>query len=298
MEIKRILAGVKHPLEGNAFIQSVIQIAVLQGASHVTFLYVTDKLSDINFPVAEGKSSYESLMLAFQERVQMFAEKATGIELSFEIREGAKDEILLQWAKSSNADLVILGRRSGKLGSNSRSIKVARLAPCHVLLIPETHVWKPVRRVLIPMDFSPYANIGLQVAKNIPQLQDAILLHVYDVPAGYYYTGLSETEAEARMLKNARDSYEQFMKSNDIGNLSPVPAFLLNKSGTVAETILDYARNQKAEMMIVGSKGLTGAIGFILGSVSQDLIRNQDEIPVLIVKRKDEKLSLLDALIA
>lgn len=298
MEIKRILAGVKHPLEADAFIQSVLEIAGLQKATHVTFLFVIENLSTLNFPASGGASAYESLLSAFKEKVQSLAGNATGIELSCEIREGAKDDKLLQWAKTSNADLVVLGRRSGKLGSNSRSIKVARLAPCHVLLVPETHIWKPVRKVLIPMDFSPYSNIGLQVAKTIPQLRDAILLHVYDVPSGYYYTGLSETEAEARMFKNARDSYEQFMKGNDIGNIAPVPAFLLNKSGKVAETILDYARKQNAEMMILGSKGLTGAIGFMLGSVSQDLIKNQDEIPVLIVKRKDEKLSLLDALIA
>jgi len=297
--ITRILAGIKNPLKCDGFIQNVCHFAEVVGAEHVTFLYVTENLEELNFPITQDNSAYEGLLLVFKERTETIAKEITQAKITCEIREGNKDDKLVHWVKLNRADLLILSRREGKLGSASRSIKVTRLAACHVLIVPEKWEWKPIKRALIPIDFSEYSELAIKATENIAGLESVYCLNVYEVPAGYYYIGCTEAEAEMKMLKNARNAFEKFIGAIPAPKIPVTPAFLINKaSGDIEEVIGAYAKNNPMQLFIIGSKGLTGATGFMLGSVAQALIRNESDVPVLVVKNTNEKISLLDALMS
>ena len=55
------------------------------------------------------------------------------------------------------------------------------------------------------------------------------------------------------------------------------------KSGHVAKCILELAEEEKADLIIMGSRGLGVVKGVLLGSVSQYVVE-QSECPVLVVK--------------
>lgn len=296
-QTERVLAGVKDPVTSAEFIRFVCASAQLTGAHSVYLLHVVENLEDIRTEVAPGETPFEALMRQFQAQAGRVASEFPGLKIQCDIREGNKDEVLLHWIQVQNAQLLILGRRAGKLGSSSRSIRIARLAPCQVLLVPESHSWKPVRRVLLPVDFSDYSELGIRAAARIPGLKELVCLNVYEVPSGFYYSGLTESEAEARMVKNAKDAWDKFKRV--LPESTPfeiIPAFY-KKQESRAEDIRAYSRSADFQLMVIGSKGLTGATGFILGSVTQDLIRELDSMPVLITKMKEERISLIDALI-
>ena len=48
------------------------------------------------------------------------------------------------------------------------------------------------------------------------------------------------------------------------------------KSGPVARTIVDVARRQKADVIVMGSRGLGALVGFLLGSVSHKVVSLAD----------------------
>jgi nucleotide-binding universal stress UspA family protein len=54
--------------------------------------------------------------------------------------------------------------------------------------------------------------------------------------------------------------------------------------GNIVETILDTARRQHSDLIILGSRGLTGWKRLMLGSIS-NAVAAKSSLPVLIVKR-------------
>lgn len=295
--IERVLTGVKNPVGHTEFIRFVLEASNLVGAKTVCFLHIVDNLANLNLLPDPGHSPFETLLHAFEKNVQEVAKDFPTIEVECDIREGEKDILLLHWIKVQRANLLILGRRPGILGSSSRSIKTTRLAPCHVLLVPENKVWQPITKALLPVDFSDYSELGLKAIAKIPGLNSLTCLNIYEVPSGYYYTGATESEAEARMLQNAKSAWDKFKKI--VANEGPamVPAFVLKKD-SIADAIQQFVKGENFNLIVMGSKGLTGSVGFMLGSVSQEFIREFHELPVLIVKKREERLSLIEALIA
>lgn len=53
--------------------------------------------------------------------------------------------------------------------------------------------------------------------------------------------------------------------------------------GSPAEIILNYAKEQGADVIVIGSRGLGGIREFVLGSVSHNVVQSA-RIPVLVVK--------------
>ncbi|MGK0486836.1 MAG: nucleotide-binding universal stress UspA family protein [Candidatus Endobugula sp.] len=49
-------------------------------------------------------------------------------------------------------------------------------------------------------------------------------------------------------------------------------------------------------MIVLGSKGRTGAASFLIGSVAEKLVMESGDIPLFIVKEGMENISLLQAL--
>jgi nucleotide-binding universal stress UspA family protein len=55
------------------------------------------------------------------------------------------------------------------------------------------------------------------------------------------------------------------------------------RQGNPAKTILDYAEETKADLIVIGSRGLNSFGEFVLGSVSHNVMQHA-KIPVLVIK--------------
>ena len=53
--------------------------------------------------------------------------------------------------------------------------------------------------------------------------------------------------------------------------------------GAPAEVILEYAKQNGVDLIVIGSRGLGGIREFVLGSVSHNVVQHA-KIPVLVVK--------------
>jgi nucleotide-binding universal stress UspA family protein len=54
-------------------------------------------------------------------------------------------------------------------------------------------------------------------------------------------------------------------------------------SPSVSEEIIDYAKSKNVNLIVVGTKGLTGLAKFLLGSVARNVIAHT-QCPVLAVR--------------
>ena len=115
-----------------------------------------------------------------------------------------------------------------------------------------------VQRVMIPIfPDEGFGGVPLSAAKDMAQYQDKMKV--------VYQTVLDEAQAKIK---------------EDHPNLE-VEAIL--KEGRPSATITDYAENDGVDLIVMGSRGIGGYTGWILGSTSRRVVDSCTK-PILIVK--------------
>ena len=141
-----------------------------------------------------------------------------------------------------------------------------------------------INQILLAVDGSENAYRAAQYAVNllkaIPKAQCTIL------------TVLAFTEDEACFLGVSAADYNlsagqkvdaMLKKIKQLFHWAGLPPEIAVRQGDVAESILNYARQNNCDLIVVGTRGRGGFKGALLGSVSQRVIQ-QSHCPVLVVK--------------
>jgi nucleotide-binding universal stress UspA family protein len=78
----------------------------------------------------------------------------------------------------------------------------------------------------------------------------------------------SEAPEDVQWMVNPREDVDATLRdAKELAEESAVNAETYARQGDPADAILDVAEEQKADLIIVGNKGMTGAKRFLLGSV-------------------------------
>lgn len=138
-------------------------------------------------------------------------------------------------------------------------------------------------KILVGHDGSDYSNKALKKGAHIAQRENASLLVLNVVPDLGLTDELSDDNIKT-LYSTLTDESEKLMKGikDDISKfISDIRTEV--KFGSPAEVIVDTAKNENVDLIVVGSHGKHGAKKFYLGSVSSKVI---DRAPcdVLIVK--------------
>lgn len=228
-------------------------------------------------------------------------EAGNQLKANYEIKvvDGNVAEQILKWAKVKEVDLIVMGRKSGLEGEGIASGKVVRLAPCSVILVPEV-LPEQLQKLVVPIDYSSASKLSLEfalmIASNIPDLK-ITCLNIYEVPSGYHKSGKSYQEFAEIMRGNAEESFQDFIKDFNTKSVNLEARFELNDHESIAKKIYRFALKEKASAIAVGSKGRTQAAAILLGSISEKLIKLNQSIPQIVVKKRRHNMDFLEALL-
>ena len=150
-----------------------------------------------------------------------------------------------------------------------------------------------IKKILMAIDRSGYKeriiNFTISLAK--PLGAEIIAIHVIDkstiVPAtdayGNYIGGdqIQATEEE-ELRKQANEILSEAELLGDKEKVKVDKAIIVAPSSSAA-AIIDYAKKNNVDLIVVGTKGMTGLKHFLLGSVANNIIRHA-HCPVLAVK--------------
>jgi len=190
-------------------------------------------------------------------------------------------ETILQTATEEQCDLIVLGSRglSGfkRLMLGSISNAVAAKAQCPVLVIkrppPDVLFW---RRVLVATGGSPWSDAAVDHALELARMQQLEVCLLY---------------VERRRPRRTDSLSSLTSDGKSILALAEARAAVAGVSyetklayGDVATTILQAATEQQCDVVVLGSRGLTGFKRLMLGSIS-NAVAATAPVPVLIVKR-------------
>ena len=188
---------------------------------------------------------------------------------------------------SDGADLLVVGARG--LGGfralllGSVSQQCLHHATCPVAIVREAvdEVGDTSGRIVVGIDGSETARRALQWAVDSGRVHRA---SVEAVLAWGYFTSVGDPFLPAAfelapLTDAAHRTIDSFVDSADTSGL-PAPVTRTVSSGSAAAAILNAAEG--ADLVVVGSRGLGGFKGLVLGSVSHQIVHHA-KCPVVVV---------------
>lgn len=296
--IKKVLVGLDLSPLDEVLIRKTVTLARRYDFERVYFVHVA---KDLALP-DEVRSSYPGLLAPVDEAIEKeIADKvlAAGFpeEVSYEIdvKEGGPMENILRWANVKDVDLIIMGRKHDLEGSGTLAKRIALQSPCSVLFLTENMPDKTFQKVIVPIDFSSYSVLALDYAQQISPDPDSITCyHLYEVPSGYTKIGKSYEEFAEIMRENSQKEYAQFIRKHNLPEYDLRLA--VRSKDNKAETILDAAKKDGMDLIVIGSRGRSNSAAMLVGSFAEKLININNELPMLVMKKKGENMRFLEAL--
>ena len=150
------------------------------------------------------------------------------------------------------------------------------------------------KKVLFCTDFSENCDIAFGYAFGIAKRDGSALyiLHVMPSPNNYphYVEGYLSSEEWAKIEKNNREAIDKNFEEKYLSQIKDKSnVHVVVKSGREDEEILEFAKKEKVDIIIVGTQGRKGISHAFLGSVAEKIVR-RSPFPVYVIPCKKRKM--------
>ncbi|MGD1854358.1 MAG: universal stress protein [Leptolyngbyaceae cyanobacterium] len=252
---------------------------------------------------------------------QISETKEKTVDTSGALLQGSPGVKLCEFAITWNADLIIVGSRGlsgiSELLMGSVSNHVMHHAPCSVLIVHSdkqsemsaqssysdvgTSMPGILQRLLVPVDRSGMAEQAIAAAIDLAKLQKAEikLVHVidgdeYDMPQKLTFSDSQYMlQHNGLILKEYQHDWHKFIDGwwrrlqrqvQDIED-EGIDAICDVMQGRTGPRICEVAKDWKADLIVIGSRGLSGLKELLVGSVSY-YVSHRAPCSVLIIRPK------------
>jgi nucleotide-binding universal stress UspA family protein len=213
-----------------------------------------------------------------------------GTPLDVVVRFGHPAQVVLDEARARDAGLVFLGphRRRGIVDLGSTARAVLAKAPGAVWVQVEEP--RPLRTILAAVDLSPQSLLALATARDLAAKLGArlVALHVFQ-PPDVALLGAEEAALPAlwdvgALRASARTELERAVGAFDWRGIAHEHVLA---EGDPAQEVL--ARQETADLVVLGTHGRTALAAFLLGSVAHSVLRAARR-PVLAIRHAERPL--------
>jgi nucleotide-binding universal stress UspA family protein len=139
-------------------------------------------------------------------------------------------------------------------------------------------------KILVPLDFSRHSEVALDLAIALAKEHGGkvLLFHAYELPAAVtmaYGVAIPQSLWDG-VQEAAQERLDQALARVKAARVEGVTQFT---TGPAPDAITAAAAAQKADLIVMGTRGLTGLKHALLGSVAERVLRTAP-CPVLTVK--------------
>ena len=228
--------------------------------------------------------------------------KSAGIDATGAVVRGRPATVLIDEARQVGADLIVTGSRGhGPIASlilGSISGELVETAPIPVLVARGS----AAARVLFATDGSPSAREAEEILATWPIFDQATIrvLSVAEVVRPWH-TGIAPTlyaaaiEAHREQLEAAKSEFES-VAADAAARLRGAnrTADSVLRVGDAAAEIVEEASTWPADLVILGSRGLTGLPRIVLGSVARNVLQGSGRSTLVVRTPSHEGLEAED----
>lgn len=232
-------------------------------------------------------------MESSESYLEAIAESFQGTPVACIVEKGKAEDVVIERAATDKGTLIVMAThgRSGiqRWVLGSVTDKVLHGSTNHLFLIRAHDQAKAggealLKKVIVPLDGSPVAEIVLPYVIDLAKkmMLEVVLVRAFALPAStadeyQTYTdeliGLIEAEARDYLAEKVKQ-----LKGNGLENVSSVV-----NVGYGAEEIINLARKTPDNFIAMCTHGRSGVKRFVLGSVTDRVVRHSGD-PVLIIR--------------
>jgi len=276
-----VLAATDLDPSSDPAIESAARLADAAGAKlHIAHVIASDQ-TGTQSPVSSSDTSAQ--MAATLGRLGLSVKEGR-----VHIESGTPANVLSLLSDQIKADVIVIGRHRARtdlpaerpVGSTAYSIITRTLSPCLVTSLP---LRLPLRRALVAIDASEAARGALLVALS---WSSALRSQKAKGPeptltALHVESGETRSAADAHMKRTVDHELDVLRRS--AGSWAGVSVEGASETNAdPVEAIAKYATDQEADLVVLGTRGLSADLAQRLGSVSAAVTRRL-QLPVLLV---------------
>lgn len=151
-----------------------------------------------------------------------------------------------------------------------------------------------IKRILVPMDFSPPSDAALEYARSVAARYGASLhlLHVAEDPYRALYSAevfVPEMEGlREEILSDTAGRLKDRLRPSDVTEFHATADSII---GTPAGSIVEYAAGHEVDLIVMGTHGRGGMSHLLMGSVAERVVRTAP-CPVLTVREAPRRVAV------
>lgn len=235
----------------------------------------------------------DGMKLQASELLAQLAElaKTEGIDAERRVIEGRAPEAVPKLADEEGCGVIFTGTHGreglGRLFLGSTAEGLLRASNIPVLVVRSAAETAPAsrpcfERILVAVDDSEPADAAVHKALRIPRTRDTsiVFCSVLDIDGGVAARGFSYAELYSDLMAQTRDTLDRAVE-RAVGD-GTAPETLIVE-GSPAEALIATAREQRADLIVIGSHGRRGVRRLFLGSVAESVVRGATT-PVMVVR--------------
>jgi len=142
------------------------------------------------------------------------------------------------------------------------------------------------QEILVPTDGSPASDAAIERAVDLADRYDARLHALYVVDGAAYSTLEAGSEIVIEALQSEGEGATDHVRqlAEDAG----VDCEAIVTTGTAYRSITEYVTENDIDLIVMGTHGRTGLDRYLLGSVTERVVRTSP-VPVLTVRKPAEE---------
>ena len=144
-------------------------------------------------------------------------------------------------------------------------------------------------RILVPTDFSEYADKALEQGLDIAKQYHAKVFLLHVISAEFLYqtdTGFITDEGLWQQIRNSQLAEAKEKLQNQINKFpqaKEVEIVSIIREGIPYEKILEEGKEKGIDLIVIASLGRTGIAKYLIGSVARNVLKGS-KCPVLLAK--------------
>ena len=237
----------------------------------------------------ENYSLVNDLIERTELKVNKMLSEKENMYVEYDILAGDPLEELLKSIKEYKADLLVIGQKKKGEEHKIRAQNLVRKTKGNALIIPEGAA-KTLSNILVPIDFSDQSIKALRTAMRIKRQSitpiQITCLYIYTQPDASIY-GMIVPQPRSRKAIESKFTTKFNRTENEFDSEKSTRFEVLISNEGIASTadyIFNFAKNTNTDFVVMGAKGHSKVDLLLLGSVTENFMRINNEIPTLIVK--------------
>ncbi len=252
-----------------------------QGQLRLQHVMSTSLLNDLRDWMVPGQPWQERVRQQAAAALKLEARALQGDEpqASIETRlvDGAPVQGITETAREWPADLLVVGARGDNplhhllIGTTAERLLSKSDRP---MLVVRSEPEDDYQRVLVPVDFSPWSESAIPLARAMAPGAHLVLMHSFSIPfeEKLRFAGVDDDTLGHYRERARQDASDHLNALIDRHSLQPHEFTLSLSEGDAPAHILRVATERECDLIVIGKHGRQAAEELLLGSVTRNVL--------------------------